>query len=273
ALASPSQSPSTKAPSTSPSQSPSTKAPSTSPSQSPSTKAPSTSPSQTPSCSNEVDFDICFALDMSGSVCSKNSPTTCEDSCSPSDECRDFTVDVDTCCENFRSIQDFTIDMVTALDSFNGDKSYSIVQFASSGSLVQSSGDKDSTIDSVNGLVYTGGFTNHAEAIGRCRNALSGTPDHNKYMILITDGVSTRPRPSPVDSAIASADLAKGDDINIIPVFITTTSSGGLNLMSTISSDGKVFNVTDFGSLEALEQELIEQVSCSTDTPDHTVTL
>ncbi|EJK44321.1 hypothetical protein THAOC_37148 [Thalassiosira oceanica] len=152
--------------------------------------------------------------------------------------------------------------MVTELDSFNGDKSYSIVQFASSGSLVQSSGDKDSTIDSVNGLVYTGARTNHAEAIDSCRNALSGT-DHNKYMILITDGVSTLPQPGPINSTFASADLAKGDDINIIPVFITTTSSGGLQVMSTISSDGKVFNVTDFGSLEAIEQELIDQVRCN----------
>ncbi|EJK53651.1 hypothetical protein THAOC_26866 [Thalassiosira oceanica] len=225
-------------------------------------------PTSSPSCSKtkDVNFDICFALDMSGSVCSKYDPTTCDNSCTPFDQCRDFTVDVGTCCENFRSIQDFTIDMVTALDRFNGEKSYSIVQFASSGSLVQSSsGDKLSTIDSVNGLVYTGGFTNHDQAILRCREALSGTPaDRNKYMLVITDGVSTRPSQNPVDSAIASANLAKGDGINIIPVFITTTSSGqeALDFMSTISSNGMVFSVTNFESLETLEQELVEEVSC-----------
>ncbi|EJK77897.1 hypothetical protein THAOC_00239 [Thalassiosira oceanica] len=219
-------------------------APSMSPSLSPSggpseSIVPTALPSSSPSCSKEVDFDICFGKLM--------------------------------------SIQDFTIDMVTALDSFDEDKSYSIVQFASSGSLVQSSGDKNSTIDSVNSLVYTGGLTNHAEAIGRCRDALSGTPDRNKYMLLITDGKPNRPQPtgptdpSPADAAIASADLAKGDDINIILVFIATNSARranpALDFMSKIDSDGEVFNITDFGSLETLVEELIEQVSCSTDTP------
>ncbi|EJK53369.1 hypothetical protein THAOC_27211, partial [Thalassiosira oceanica] len=227
---------------------------------------PTALPSSSPSCSKEVDFDMCFALDMSGSVCSpnKNQPELCS-SCP--DQCKDSAVNDGTCCDEFRSIQDFTIDMVTALDSFDGQKSYSIVQFASSGSLVPSSGDKQSTIDSVNGLDYTGGFTNHAEAIDRCREALSSTSlGSNKYMLVITDAVSTRPSQDPVGSAIASADLAKGDDINIIPVFVMFPGQdSGLDFMSTISSDGNVFNVTDFESLEFLEQDLIEQVSCSAD--------
>ena len=208
---------------------------------------------------------------MSGSVCSKFNPIGCNN-CDPYDQCRDFTVSLDTCCENFRDIQDFTIDMVTALDKFDGDKSYSMVQFASGGTLEQFPSDKASTIDSVNQLDYTGGATNHGQAINKCRQALQDTTSNNKYMLVITDGVSTAGGDDPAGVAIDAANRAKEDDIFIIPVFVMTSENlGGLDFMSEISSDGKVFNVTDFGSLNSLETQLVEQVSCSSiETPEPT---
>ena len=53
---------------------------------------------------------------------------------------------------------------------------------------------------------------------------------------------------------------------------MTSEDTNGLNFMQSISSDGKVYNVTDFASLESLEEALVDQVACDrpgspTDSP------
>ena len=53
---------------------------------------------------------------------------------------------------------------------------------------------------------------------------------------------------------------------------MTSEDTNGLSFMQSISSDGKVYNVTDFASLESLEEALVDQVACEqpgspTDSP------
>ena len=92
-------------PSTSPSSIPSkfpTKEPSIQPTGQPSAQ-PSDPPSSSssPTCVNN--FNICYSLDMSGSVCTTNPPAELCDFCSPTDNCGDpLLEDTETCCTNFQ---------------------------------------------------------------------------------------------------------------------------------------------------------------------------
>jgi len=84
------------------------------------------------------------------------------------------------------------------------------------------------------------------------------------FIILITDGVSTEPERDPEDAAEAAATSAKNDGIFIIPVLISPRNDkNALAFMGRLSSDGKVFDVTDFDSLDNLQNGLVDQVSCS----------
>ena len=82
--------------------------------------------------------------------------------------------------------------------------------------------------------------------------------------MLITDGLPATTSPDPVIVAQEEADNAKSNGTIIIPVFISEYNDAyALAFMSSLSSDGEVFDVTGFASLDTLKDRLIEQVSCS----------
>lgn len=82
--------------------------------------------------------------------------------------------------------------------------------------------------------------------------------------MLVTDGVSSEPDYDPEGAAELAATSAKLDGTFIIPVFISPNNDWtALAFMRRISSDGKVFDVTDFDSLNSLQARLVDQVSCS----------
>ena len=86
-------------------------------------------------------------------------------------------------------------------------------------------------------LKYTGGFTNHGDAISFCQGVFD--PGQKNIIVLITDGVSTRPddcpvstppwtysgaaAPRPADCGITAANTAKAAGTLIRPVFIETS--------------------------------------------------
>ena len=74
--------------------------------------------------------DVSFAIDMSGSVCtpaSSSSPKSCNNC--PS-ECRVWSLDQDTCCQNFLDEQVFTKSIIDAVRDANGQAQFSVVSFA-----------------------------------------------------------------------------------------------------------------------------------------------
>mmetsp|Transcript_34839 Transcript_34839/g.61222 ORF Transcript_34839/g.61222 Transcript_34839/m.61222 type:complete len:985 (+) Transcript_34839:152-3106(+) len=270
----PSDSPS-KSPSRTPSRSPSntptseptfvpTPTPSDSPSKSPTTRRPTIQPTNFPStkCSTERGFNLCLALDMSGSVCNDGNGSDCLECDS---ECRDSSVSKDTCCNNVANIKDFSSLMVDLLGDFPAEKSFSVVQFATEARLVNGLSSTAQTIQVIDKkLDYTGGSTNHASAIQMCQRNLQSFRNMKNFIILITDGVSTEPERDPEDAAEAAATSAKNDGIFIIPVLISPRNDkNALAFMGRLSSDGKVFDVTDFDSLDNLQNGLVDQVSCS----------
>ena len=241
------------------------------------TRKPTLYPTPQPVCSTEKDFNMCLAVDMSGSVCNDGTNNECID-CQRSGptffgfgipffgtDCRDSFVSQDTCCSNFGTVKGFSSTMVNLLDDFPAEKTFSVVQFATNAQLVSSLASADQTIQVIDQLDYTGGLTNHASAIQACQQTLPSNDNSRKnFIMLITDGVSSEPGFDPEGEALAAARLAKSDGTFIIPVFISPYNDvSAFSFMSQLSSDGKVFDVTDFDSLSSLQDSLITQVSCS----------
>ena len=224
-------------------------------------------------CSKERDFNLCIAVDMSGSVCNDGDGSDCL-SCPGASflsalflasECRDTTVSEESCCENFAKVKEFASIMVNLLGNFPSEKSFSIVQFATDARLVATLSSADDTVSTIDGLAYTGGMTNHESAIRTCQQTLPSFDDDRKnFIMLITDGLSSVPEYDPEGAAEAAATEAKYGGSFIIPVFISPDNDlSALEFMSRLSSDGIVFDVTDFDTLSSLQDRLIDQVSCS----------
>jgi len=234
-------------------------------------------PTLRPTCNNDQDFNLCLAVDMSSSICiSDGSCIGC-----PSDTCRDEFVTESTCCNNFAFIKGFASLMIRSLSNFPADKTFSVVQFATDGRLVSMMNSHVEALSTIDQLFYTGGITNHAEAISLCRQSLSAsiafqqaasgsvssasaTP-RKSVMMLITDGVPTTPENDPEGAAMSEAIKAKEENgVFIIPVFISPRyDEDALSFMRGLSSDDKVFDVVDYESLETLKDRLLEEVSCS----------
>ena len=88
------------------------------------------------------------------------------------------------------------------------------------------------SLNVLEGLKYTGGLTNHGDAISVCQGVFD--PKKKNIIILITDGVSSRPQTCPIstpsydnggpgDCGIIAANTAKAAGTLIRPVFITTS--------------------------------------------------
>lgn len=216
-----------------------------------------------------------MAVDMSGSVCNSGTGSECLEcragalggflSVLFGSDCRDSWVSQDTCCNNFGRVKEFAGLMVDSLGSFPADKSFSVVQFATSAELVGGLSSAQRTAAVVAGLDYTGGLTNHAAAIDMCQRTLPYDAGRKNFMMLITDGVSSEPGFDPQGAAVAAALRAKSDGTFVVPVFISPNGNDSISLsfMRRLSSDGKVFDVSDFDSLNNLQDRLIDQVSCS----------
>ena len=111
---------------------------------------------------------MCFALDMTGSVCSPDfsNPQNCDDC---PNECCEGAFNEDTCCGNFNAVKSFGVELVEALDAeSSGGAEFSVVQFSTTATRVSGLLSSSVVIPVVNGLDYKGGLTNHAEALERC---------------------------------------------------------------------------------------------------------
>jgi len=266
----PTSKPVTDGPTGRPSPAPSTTSPTEPPTPNP-TQRP-VPPTQKPSCdASYEDFNLCFAIDMSGSVCNQLSGYECY-LCEPALICKSDGVDEGTCCNNFRDVIDFSKLMVDTLEStIPSDQSYSVVGFGDVATLASDMTNSDDALKALGDLEYLGGRTNHADAITICRNSLMGSSsssdDRKNIILLITDDLPSEPRGAPQEDAERAANAAKSDGIFIVPVMViapqfTNILQAPLEYLQGISSDGAVFDVSDFGVLNSLRFALLAQVSC-----------
>ena len=229
------------------------------------TNEPSPYPTPEPTCATEQDFNLCLAVDMSGSVCNGGFFSFASDCLGcPIFECRSIFVDQDTCCNNFDTVKTLTQQIIRALSEFSAD--FSVVHFATDASIISLPQSANDALSTVNELIYTGGVTNHADAINSCQQALlsSQKSKSKNFIMLITDGEPTAPENNPEAAATLAAAEAKKDGSFIIPVFISPTYDvNALSFMRELSSDGNVFDATSFDELLNLQEALVNKVSCS----------
>ena len=202
--------------------------------------------------------NVCFAIDMSGSVCSPDFSISelCENC--PA-QCAQNPFNQGTCCGNFNEVKSFSVDFVEALARETlGSAEFSVVQFSTTATRVTGLSSSNVVIPFLNGLEYTGGFTNHAEALATCQQTLVSyvDPDRKNVILLITDGVATMPEVDPFGEAQSAAALVKNEGTYIRPVFIDGQNQQQLEYMSSLSSDGEVSEGNSFGELPALIQDL-----------------
>ena len=210
------------------------------------TPPPSDLPSTSPTCSGSK-FNVCFALDLSGSVCEA-----------------DFD---DDGCKDYEKMKKFSMKMVEELDKIDAvEKRYSIVQFADDARVVSGLSAALGTITDLEGLDYTGGSTNTAAAFNECQSTFDSSAIRRKnFIIMITDGVPTVPGNNPSDDAEDAATRVKTTGTTIIPIFIQKVKNNdddALDLMDRFSSEGKYFDISDFDSLDLLQERLVDEVSC-----------
>ncbi|KAL7522406.1 hypothetical protein ACHAWX_007092 [Stephanocyclus meneghinianus] len=231
------------------------------------TSSPTELPTTKPvSCTTKADFNLCLALDNSGSICGFGIDDCLF--CEPALFCSNLFsfLPPSTCCNNYADIIEFSKLMVFALEQFEAEKSFSLVQFATNAQLISNLATANVTLDVLDNVRYTGGSTEFGEPIRLCQQSFASSSDPNRknFIMLITDGLPATTSPDPVIVAQEEADNAKSNGTIIIPVFISEYNDAyALAFMSSLSSDGEVFDVTGFASLDTLKDSLIEQVSCS----------
>ena len=196
-------------------------------------------------------------------VCNSDTGFECL-GCEPELICKDSDVDKGTCCNNFNDLIEFAKALINALATISDEASFTIVPFATDAKLASAVGflsdvaSAGLALASLDALTYTGGRTNHAKAINICRTSLEDE-DRKKILLLITDGNPSEPANLPEIAASTAATDAKSEGIFIIPVMIKQWQQPYLQ---GISSDGTVFDASDFNALDTLLERLLEQVSC-----------
>lgn len=234
---------------------------------------PSLVPTETkttkPTCRpGDADFNVCFAIDQSGSVCNGDfSGFDCID-CQPAFFCSSPGVDTGTCCNDFQNVKNFARDTIISLDELASDSRFSIVQFSTTALLASELSTADETLTMLDGMLYSGGLTNHADAIRVCQESFQAADnsDLRNLIVLITDGAPTYPEYM-AEEALAAATDARSAGSYIIPVLISPNfnmfTNDRLEFMESIKSgEGGVLNVENFDGLDTLAESLLGQISC-----------
>lgn len=186
------------------------------------------------------------------------------DYCSPQLSCRDQGFVPGQCCSNFVEITDFAAQMTESFHDYPANVMTSVVSFSGYATIEMGLGTRNATLDALDELVYTGGWTDHSDALQSCASTLNG--DAQSFILLITDGVPTQPA-DPQRAGIMAAADAKNDGHQILPVFISNTYDlAAHEYMSTMSSDGRVWDVSDFEGLNQLIANLTSVLCRNTAT-------
>ena len=222
---------------------------------------PETLISAKPTCPVDSEFNICIAIDMSGSVCNNGDGLLCP-MCG--DRCNTFGFDMATCCSNFFDMKEFVSSIVTSVAELPIKKSFSLVRVATDAVIVRSLGNSKKMLSALDGLEYTGGKTNLAGGITSCQESFATSTDRKNLILVISDGVPTVPDNRAEEAAEAAATNAKNQGSFVIPVLISSMleSDDALSVMKMISSDQNVFDVESFDALDSLQESLLEQVYC-----------
>ena len=162
-----------------------------------------------------------------------------------------------------------------------GEARFGIVEFATNSEITAGFPtlvDDVAAKAAVNGIVYTGGWTNTEQAIRNCTATLNTSTADERITVLLTDGAPTAfgefatgrglnctADGGPKDSlcrqaAVTAADEAKALGINMATVLVSTISATGDFLEVNISSPDLYFPATDFTQLDLLVDDIVSRI-------------
>lgn len=218
-----------------------------------------------------VDSQSHFDLFLLDKVCNQNTDALCTN-CETELICNDIGVDKGTCCNNFLDVIEFSKLMVNRLASIPTAQAYTIVGYGSNATIATDMSSSADTLAALDALSYAGGRTNHAAAINACQSTMARNPtvgDGRNLILLITDGDPSEPgwpnQNAPAIAAEFAATQAKQEGSFIIPVKISHQLSvipPTTEYLEGISSDGSVFDTSDFSMLNNLGGLMVGQVLC-----------
>lgn len=200
-------------------------------------------------------------------MCNKGTENECL-GCEPATICNDDGVDENTCCTKFFDVIEFSKQVINMLSPIQSEQLYSIVGFATEVTRNTLLLPPDVALQALDGLEYSGGKINHADAITACQGSfsISQVGDPKSLMILITDKIPSEPQNapegSPQEAAQEAASQAKDDGTFIIPVMMQASGDISVAYLRELGSDGLLFGLTNFGLLSSLRNTLLEQISC-----------
>ena len=185
--------------------------------------------SECPSFTTSGKLEVCFVLDESGSVCSKTGyvractssgrSSTCEYNGLNDKAHRDFCPKFNTNTKDF--VTSFMESMDATAAQLGATTKYAVATFSSNADKDQTLQNTATTVNTVRGLTFEGGYTQTAEGMAACQDLLqNGDPDADKLMVLVTDG---RPRQD-------SRDLRS---------YMTTTRNYATNIKMGKEADGR----------------------------------
>jgi len=159
-----------------------------------------------------------------------------------------------------------------------GEARFGVVEFATNSEVTSALTTPGNAITAVNGIVYTGGWTNTEQAIRNCTETLKDSTADEKSIVLLTDGAPTTfgefatgradgctenggPKDSPCrEAAVTAADEAKALGINLATVLVSTVSADGSFLEKNISSPDLYFPATNFSQLDLLVDDIVSRI-------------
>lgn len=175
-----------------------------------------------------------------------------------------------SCCSNFAKVKDLAKLLVNLIEGLPVNTDFSVVQFSSDARVVSGLSSAAQTSSTIDYMTYTGGLDNHGSAIQSCQQTLSSSPNDKRIIMLITDGQTGMPPDSSDESAELAANSAEGDGSVVVPVLVSPdppdTNENAIPLMERISSDGRLFDFTEYttgvSSALVLREELLDHLSC-----------
>jgi Mg-chelatase subunit ChlD len=212
------------------------------------------------------DLDICIAIDRSGSICAP--PGKSSYGCGGDPDCG---------CTNWDAVVQFANAFIDGISASDATNQFGLVKFSTSAGVESElNGNATEAMDAVTNLRYTSGWTNTTGALENCRDMLKDSTS-DKAIVLITDGAPTRPLDpdGPTsnydyarEQALIQAMAAKeAEGIDIVGVFVNTTSGTSDFLEKLTTHPGLYIEVTDFDELEGLSDSLVDLVQCPPPPP------
>ena len=152
---------------------------------------------------------------------------------------------------------------------------FSVVSFGSAAQTVTPLTSADNALNAINNdLDYSGGLTNHEQALIKCKETLpTGPDDPPGFILMVTDGVPTTHGTSgaldettlPRTKALEAANAIKADGIRVATIHINPSAPNNesTEYMKALASHDAFHDIADFSNLADIVTQVSAEIGCN----------